>query len=617
MNDSTKAASLPEPLTPARTHALQLVAATAIVIVALAYTVNLSMPWESDQVPKAAQIIEIANRHDYLLSSDLPDTYRLRLFPLYYSVSGLLYSAIGGNVFAFMNLSSVVIGAAAGIFFVEALRRAFGVGPVWSAITIVAMPLFVITFSYGNEVAWSMAFFFLSLALVASPSVWQHYAGGVAVAAALSCRADILLLAPYWLAWTALYCRTPQPEPWFKRLLRPSAAFILAEALLWVALVRQVPEGDASFGFGWNPLLIVAYLVYPFNPSVVLLGAVGWALLLRKYRAYAICHLLLLIPFAFYARNLASPKYLASLMLFYGLPTAWLLNLARPGMRAAMLALIGLWAMFGISNYGVFGPNRASVWYLPTADGPCPVGGYLHFYSKARQGEYQVKQVSHVAQFAALVKSAPHLDGPYRIIGIWPSSVVPYFRALEQLGTPEQRDRLEQIFRATLTPEDSPPLETRSLAVLSGYTDLAHMNDALAEKTREWLRRGQLRPLDPTATDPLPTWIELGDHIPENENAELGQRLLFATKHDQEQMIFELPSFVADYRSTTWLPAEAAALLKGAPEPIYRDEEFVAFDKSIDGGKTYGFVWPAKYFRMKSPRVKHPDATQATAEKQQ
>ena len=163
MNDITTAGAAPQPPAPARTHALQFVAAAAIVIVALAYTVNLSMPWESDQVPKAAQIIEIANRHDYLLSSELPDNYRLRLFPLYYSASGLLYSAIGGNVFAFMNLSSVVIGAAAGIFFVEALRRAFDVGPVWSAATIVAMPLFVVTFSYGNEVAWSMAFFFLSL----------------------------------------------------------------------------------------------------------------------------------------------------------------------------------------------------------------------------------------------------------------------------------------------------------------------------------------------------------------------------------------------------------------------------------------------------------------------
>ena len=111
-------------------------------------------------------------------------------------------------------------------------------------------------------------------------------------------------------------------------------------------------------------------------------------------------------------------------------------------------------------------------------------------------------------------------------------------------------------------------------------------------------------------------WIELGEHIPENENTELGQRLLFVTKHYQEQMIFEQPSFIADYRSTAWLPVKEAALLDKAPEPIYRDSAYVAFDTAVAGGKTYGFVWPATYFRMKSPRVRQAGAAQAPPGKQ-
>ena len=44
-----------------------------------AYTVNLESPWESDQSAKAAQIMEIADANDYLLSDSLTRCYFLKL----------------------------------------------------------------------------------------------------------------------------------------------------------------------------------------------------------------------------------------------------------------------------------------------------------------------------------------------------------------------------------------------------------------------------------------------------------------------------------------------------------------------------------------------------------
>jgi len=73
-------------------------------------------------------------------------------------------------------------------------------------------------------------------------------------------------------------------------------------------------------------------------------------------------------------------------------------------------------------------------------------------------------------------------------------------------------------------------------------------------------------------------------------------------------MIFETPYFVADYRSTSWVPTGRAAELAPAAEPIYQDDEFAAFDQPVEGATVYGYVWPAKYYRMKSPRQRHRDA---------
>jgi hypothetical protein len=570
-----------------------------ICLAVCALSTNLWMPWESDQMSKAAQILEIANQDDYLLSENVYGYYRLRLFPFYYSASALLYNFVGGDIFAFMNVSSVVLGVVAGISLALALQKTFGISPLWTGLTVIAMPLFVTTYSYGNEAAWSMAFFLGSLALVALKSRGWHYAGGAAVAISLFCRPDVLWLAPYWLAWVALFCKTDRDESWITRMLHPSLAFLAAALVLWVALVRHVPPFNPEFEWNWNLKLIAAYLSYPFNVSVVLLAAIGWLVLMKRNATYAWAHLLLLIPFAFYARTLASPKYIIGLLIFYGLPMAFLLHISGNRLRAAMIGLVFIWFFVGVSVFGLFGPREASLWYLPTADGPCPIGGYVSFYARAASGGYQHKQLERIAEMRDLIAFAKSATDRYWIAGHWPSNAYSLLRVWDELGTAEERARVEAIIDAPGTQDQAQPDDGSKILVLrSGYTDISTMPADLSQRVTQWLNKGQLRPHGPR--EALPTVIEVGDHLSEGLNSMLGKRLLFVIEHYKGHMIFEQTEFISEYRASSWLPT-ADTNKSGTARPIYSDAEFTAYDVPVEGGKIFSYAWPARYYVFSSP----------------
>jgi hypothetical protein len=582
----------------AKTFGTQLIVGGILCAILLGLVTNLSMPWESDQPAKAAQILEIANRHSYFLTNDVPGCYFLKLFPFYYSASALLYTVTGGDIFAFMNLCSAVFGVVSVLALAWAFRNAFGIQPTWTCLTLLAMPLFVITYTYGNETAWSVAFFSLSLALVSTARRDLHFAAGCAVAISLFCRADTMFFAPYWLIWSLLFCKGNEGESWIKRLLLPIIAFAVTAGALWLLLMREIPKPPTSFEWSWNLKLIAAYLTYPFNPSIVLLGAIGWLLLIKQRPAYAWAHLLLLLPVAFYIRNLSSPKYVICLLLFYGLPAAYLFQQARSSFRVVMVVAIAVWFFVGLSPFGVFGPTGASRWYVPTSDGPCPIGGYLAFYARSHDGVYQVKQAEHIAQARDFVDFAKNSDGKYWIAGHWPSGAFPIVRAWGETGTPEQAARVNQIINAPGSQgEEQPNDGTRLLVYRSGYLDLSSMDTGMQKLVREWMAKGQLRPVGPGASQLLPTLVELGNHIPEKENSALGKRLLFAIDYFKGHMAFEQPEFIAPYRAISLAAPGATA----DAEPIYHDEQVAVFDRPVAGAKIFSYAYPTRYFEQKSP----------------
>lgn len=593
---------------PTLTDGRWIAVAAIIFLVALSLVANPSMPWESDQVTKAAQIVEIANRRDFLLSDDLPDYYRLRLFPLYYSLSGGIQYAIGGDVFRGMNYASALWGAIAGAAIASACRRVFGIHPLWSTFILLAMPMFVITFSYGNEIAWALGLFFVSMALIVRPGRASHVAAGVAVAASVFCRLDVVLLAPFWLGWAILFAPSETNASWWRRLIAPTVGFLAMTAVVWTLIVRQLPIGDASatFVFAFNPMLTVAYFTYPFNPSVVLVAAAGWFLLWKQRRSYALVHLLLLIPAAYYILDLSTPKYIVWMLLFYGLPAAFLLQHSQRVVQGAAVGLICIWAFAGISNFGVFGPAQASLWFVPTADGPCPIGGYLNFYQLAHRGDYQLKQQAYINQMRDLIDRGHKPDDAYRIVGHWARQTLPLLGATGELGDPNSRQAWDRFSAESIKLGGDLQDNGQSLLMsLSGYTDLSHTSDEFAAQIRDWLAKGQVRAYRPRENEIIPLWVEIGSHVPQDENSVLGKRLLRFVDYYQNQMVFPQTHFVQPYKSTSWVLGSDLGDDKISAEPIYQDAEVAAFDLPIDNAQYFGYPWPEKYFRMKSPKAKH------------
>jgi len=599
-------------------------ALSAIILIGvLSLVVNPTMPWESDQVTKAAQIVEIANRRDFLLSNDLPDYYRLHLFPLYYSLSGGVQYLVGGDAFRTMNYASAFWGAIAGVALASAFRRTFGIHPLWSTFVLLAMPMFVITFSYGNEIAWALGLFCVSLALVVRAGRASHVAAGVAVAAAVFCRIDVVLMAPFWLGWAILFAPSETNASWWRRLIAPTIGFLAMSAVVWMLIVRQLPINDASatFGHGFNPMLVVAFLSYPFNPSVVLIAAAGWFMLWKRHYKYALVHFLLVIPTAFYFFDLSTPKYVVWMLLFYGLPAALLLQDGRRAVQIAAVGLICIWAVVGISNFGVFGPTQASLWFVPTADGPVPIGGYLDFYRLAHRGDYQIKQQAYIDQTRHLADRGHDPASQYRIVGHWARQTLPYLGASGQLGDASRRQEWEKFSSDSVQLGGDVNDYGQSLLMsLSGYTDLSHTTDEFASQIRDWLAKGQVRAYLPEENEYIPTWIEIGPHVPAGEDLTLGNRLLGFIDHYQNQMVFPQTHFAQPHKSTSWIPRAKAGENGILSPPFYQDDDVAAFDRPIEGAQIFGYPWPEKYFRMKTPKGKHnykatkQDAPAETAE---
>ena len=567
----------------------------AITLVALAvfgYALNWTKPWESDQSAKAAQIMEIAEANDYFLSDNLPDYYRLRLFSLYFAASAAFYKALGIPIFTFMNLSSVVMGTLTLLALAFALRNAMGIHPLWSACVFLAMPLFITTSTYGNEVNWSFAFFCLSLWFLSTNDTRLRCGGAAAFACCIFCRADMILMVPFWAAWAVLFGPAiTSRSDLLRRLVPLGVVFSATAGLLWLAFVRTIPQTKTSFEWDTNWNLLASFMSYPFNPSVVLIGAIGWLLLCRVKLGYALSHLLLLASLLFYLHNLSSPKYIMVMILFYGLPAAFLLQRSGPRLRPCFLSAIFFWAIFGVSPFGVFGPDQASIWIVPTADGPTPIGGYFEFFRRARQGFYQSKQVEYLEVTSNSVIAAQNLAPDVRLALPFSSITLPY--TLVSL-------RLERGDKELRLPPFAKPDDTKLLMVRFGYFAAEYSTPGQYGKIRAFLEKGQVRAIA-TVDQPFPDVIELGEQVPENNDLNLAKRIIFMAEYYHGRKAFHLPEFVEAYRATCWIPIDQASQVPPGIKPIYQDDQFLGFDREIGGGQLFGYPWPARYYNFKLP----------------
>jgi hypothetical protein len=574
----------------AKAGSSQVVSLAVCAFVSLAvflFTMNWEFPWEGDQPAKAAQIMEIAETNDYLLSDKLVDHYKVRLFSFYFAASALLYKGLGREILPFMNWTSVVMG----VIFVLALAnsnwRLFRIHPGWTTFVLLSMPGVVTNFSYGNEVAWSLSLLTLSIMLATYKQPGLYYLSGFAYAAAVYCRVDLVLLAPFWLMWSVWVAR-PNEGDVVPRLIKMCVSGAAAGAMLWLLLLRMIPEANSAIGWEDRIKFIIAMLIYPFNPSVILLAIPGWIWLYKSHKLAALTLLLLLLQVVFYLGVLASPKYIMPITLAYGLVVPWLLSQIKWNWRTPAIGLIAIWLFFAASIYGVFGPESGRRWYLPTVDGPCPTGSYLSFYNTARQGEYQVKQQEAIDISKTLFEYIEaHPDAP-PLVGYRPVPAFGYVAKDMGIKIPE---------KASVWAE---PDQSVMLMIRPAYLFVARMrlNPQHRELFDNWVNHGQVRGVGEDADAALPSLIEFGPGIPEGNDYGLSERILFMNKYYQGHQLHKVNEFIPEYRSLTWVPV--ASVPAGA-KPVYQDEEFAALEQPVEGGEVFGYVWPEAYYGERHP----------------
>ncbi len=559
------------------------------------FTMSRTMPFEGDQPAKAAQILVISQTNSFFNLASAPDLYRPQLFSFYYISSAVIYKLVGGDLFTFMNLGAVFMGILGVVSLAFALRKAFGVNPLLSGFILLSMPMVVLTFTYGNEVAWMLGLFSLSMAFLVAGRTWMYYAAAPLLVLAAYSRVDGMLLVPFWMGWAACHGRssTGLVQNW-RRLVLLCVLAAICGAVYWIVFLRSIPTTHTSFTWDANLKFIISILSFPFCPTIALLGSIGCCYLLFKETRYGLVHLLLAIPVLFYATNLGSPKYIITLVLFFGIPAAVLMSRARVRGRAVMVALVMFWWIFSISPAGLLGPKRGAYWYLPTLDGPCPTGAYLSFYNNVRKGIYQVKQVETVTlgqdiyQYLLQSRQEPIIFG---------------HKGHQALSLAEVQDGVYgerwRSYKAGVFDELQPGSQQIIMA-RTGYFYARLLTTQAEAQLRDWLSRGKIRGIGKDGT-PFPSLVEIGYAVEDGTDVDLGRRILFMIDLYGGQAVFSASQFIEPYAPTSWVPSERAAAIDD--EPVYRDAYFCAYEQQIDDALLYALPWPKAYDRFRHPKT--------------
>jgi hypothetical protein len=563
----------------------------------LAFTVNLKLPYEQDQGTKAAKILYLTKTNNISHPQSGPAHYRDWMFSVYYILMSALYALFGGgsNIFGFMNVASVLMGV---VFFVSicyALRRTYGIRYIESWIIFISMPVIIIIFTYGNEVAFSFAFFAVAMAVLCSPLPYRSVIAAACMAASMFCRSDMLFLTPFILVWAALY---GGPDLSWKRILERVTTIALLIGLFcvvhWLLFLRSLPviKPLDYYKYNTNIKLFIANLVYPFCPTIVLLGLGSVIFYLVKRRKGIFIVLLLSIPLVYYFKALASPKYIISFALFYGIPASIALNQMKRPFKLCAIVGIGLWWVVSISPYGVRGPEQGSLFFLPTADGRFPTGSYLTFYDRVRRGWYQERYLAEYLGAKNAVQYITTSNNKARLYGFFNGHFL--ILALIEEGSYDWSEKT--------WPWDSDSLPigptTQILMISRSYLRSDAIDKQQWEKVSKWLKNGQVRPIC-DKDSPFPLVIEIGDTVAPGTDRDLGNRILFLDTYCKGNGAIKTSYYSSMFFTTSWLRKKDAVGLKELP--IYTDNEYYCFSSYVPGGTLWRMPMPHMYYRERDP----------------
>lgn len=572
--------------------------AIVVAAVCLVFFGTLAHPtllWEQDQASKAARILVMLQHGELLRPFDPATTeiYQDAFFTFYYIVCAFIYKLTGGNLFGLMNHLSVVFGAIGLAGIITALRRAHGVPWYVSLPLFLSVPIVVMTFSYGNEVALSFGLFGVALAAASFGGKWARLVSPLVMVLACFARADMALICPYWLGWTLIYgLHVKNVKEALRCAVIIGIVFLIVTLIYGAVVFRGAIPKSLGFGLGhvgW--ILWFGNITFPFCPSLIVVGGIGTLLLLYRRRKEALLNLLLLLPLVVYFNNLYSPKYLIAMSIFYIVPVSWILLTSRAWLRGLIIASIAFWWIFSLSNFGFFGPKQGPFWYLPTADNGIPTGSYLTFYKKVHEGFYNQR---YVGEIESLEKAVTQLcsarpQEPQVLWGNFNMHLLYYVTARQG----HFDDYLSYFnWSSELKLPDDP--RTRVFMVQPSYLWVKVLPPEGLAKFDEWMSDGRVRESIGNA-GPFPWMVEVGPLVPAGSDLNLGKRILFVDQHYLGSLSMPRMEMVPAYATLAWVPRQLSG--GDVSGVVYADEKFIALDHAVEGSKIYGLHFPKAYLR--------------------
>jgi hypothetical protein len=495
-----------------------------------------------------------------------------------------------------MNMVSVITG----MFFMGAmayaLRKTFSV-PYWVTwLLFFSTPMFVLTFTFSNEMAVAMCF--LALGLASSLSSWRfgNVLSGIFCGLALWAYLPVLLLGPMFLCWVYSYpANSPQKERIF-RVLKISSVFVVTAAVFWCVFIRIVPQVSPLL-YSASLQYRAAVLLYASCPSVLLISVLTVLGYFTRRLRNALFLILACLPMLFLP-GIFTHKHLFISSLAIVVPAAIAVARSRLWLRCVLLGSIGMWCLFSVSPFGVYGPVRGADIFVPTSDGPAPTGAYLGFYYNAKRGIYQEKYADEIycveRGMDALVASGFRA----RMLGNFNRHfALPYFY---ELGRPDWIDR-EGKQRLQTGPLMPVPEDVKMFVIRSSYLRSNYLSAEMNNQMDAWLNAGKVRIVDIGDSDVFPAVIEVGDAIPENTEGILGKRILFARAHDEYQGMFQTRLDSAAFKPLFWVASDQTKDITASP--VYSDAHFSAYTAPVPGASLWRLERPAVLLRYADPSV--------------
>ena len=558
---------------------------------------NRDLPYEQDQVGKAAQIILLNDESNQWKPLASENIYRNFELSNYYLITANIYQFLAGNIFSVMNGLSLFFGL---LFFVataKLMARVANVSHLLTFFIFISMPIITITFIYGNEVAIALALFVLSMLLTQISIRGGEYLALLILCLATFTRIDVILLLPFWFAWT-LYYSAPKGSirGKIKKLIKQLLLFALFCLTYWIFFLRVLPLSGYSFAYNTNYKLLLGYMTYPFNFGIVFWGGLALLRMLYKNWKEALIYLLLLLPFFFYLPNLSTPKYIISFSILFAFPLLLQWNQVKQNIRSLILITIGIWWIVSITPFGVFTLQEGAYWFLPTADGPMPTGAYFNFYKNVRDGSYQERYVAEFDGVEEIFDYFEEKNSSLPILGYLNLQFYDYELINRQLWDRQTNGQMYPWARFNFISEN----HNLYVMVDRSYLNLGTLQPQAQKQVRDWLALGKVQQVS-SSNDLLPRLILIGEDIEAENETDLGKRILFMNDYFNNQRALPSSAFVSAYRSLCWLPNDADGV-KVDQEILYQDERYYAVNQNSEGCKVYNSMMPFVYFEEEDPK---------------